>query len=55
MLLKHKPKTFEEIYKNWLKNREDNEENFINFAVNVDWRIGQELEVVFIEKYIKIW
>ena len=33
----------DEIYKKWLKDRTDNEENFVTFANNVDWRIGQEL------------
>ena len=33
----------EEIYKKWLKNRADDEENFIAFANNLDWRVNQEL------------
>ena len=33
----------EKIYKKWLKNRADTEENFIDFANNLDWRVNQEL------------
>ena len=40
---KYKSKTFDEVYKNWLKNHVDNEENFINFTVQADWRVSQEI------------
>ena len=40
---KYSAKTFEEIYNTWRKNRPDNEETFIDFANNLDWRVGQEL------------
>ena len=40
---KYKAKTLDEIYKNWLNNRADNEENFIDFVVQADWRVSQEI------------
>ena len=40
---KYKEKTLDEVYKKWLKNRADNEENFINFAIQADWRVSQEI------------
>ena len=40
---RYNEKTPEEIYKSWLNNREDTEENFIDFVNNLDWRIGQEI------------
>ncbi|MBD3879914.1 MAG: carboxylesterase family protein [Quinella sp. 1Q5] len=39
----YKARTPEEIYKNWLQNRPDNEENYISLVNQVDWRVGQEL------------
>ena len=35
--------TTNEIYKKWLKNRADTEENFEDFVNQLDWRVGQEL------------
>ena len=43
ILSKYKAKTPEEVYKGWLGNRPDTEENYISFVNQVDWRIGQEL------------
>ena len=40
---KYKANTAEKIYQAWLKNRPDTEENFIDFAIQADWRVGQEL------------
>ena len=40
---KYTAKNPEEIYKSWLKNRDDTEENFIDFVNNLDWRVSQEL------------
>ena len=40
---KYKAKTLDEIYKDWLNNRADNDENFINFVVQADWRVSQEI------------
>lgn len=40
---KYNAKNPEEIYKDWLKNREDTEENFIDFVNQLDWSVGQEL------------
>ena len=36
--------TSKEVYKNWLKNRPDSEENYMDFINQVDWRVGQELD-----------
>ncbi len=44
---RYKAKTYEGAYKNWLENRPDNEENFIDFAVQADWRIGQEISAEY--------
>ena len=43
VIKKSKYENGEEIYKSWLNNRADNEENFIDFANNLDWRVNQEL------------
>ena len=43
VLSRYTAQTPEEIYKSWLKNRPDTDENFIDFAINVDWRVGQEM------------
>ena len=42
-ILKYKAQTPQEIYRAWLKNRPDTEDNFCEFTNQVDWRIGQEL------------
>ena len=36
-------RTSKEVYQNWLKNRADTEENYMDFINQVDWRLGQEL------------
>lgn len=54
-LSRYKAKTYEEIYKSWLKNRSDNEENFINFATQADWRVGQELAVEYQSKFEDVY
>ena len=33
--------TSKEVYKNWLKNRPDSEENYMDFINQVYWRVGQ--------------
>ncbi len=43
--------TPEEIYRKWLENRPDIEENYIDFANNVDWRVGQELTAEYQSKF----
>ena len=48
-------KTLEEVYKNWLKNRTDNEENFIDFANNLDWRVTQELTAEYQSKFEDVY
>ncbi len=42
-LQRYKAHTSQEIYQAWLQNRPDNEENFAEFATQLDWRVGQEL------------
>ena len=51
----YKTKNFEEIYKNWLKNRQDNDENFINFAIQADWRVGQEICAEYQSKFEDVY
>ena len=52
---RYNEKTPEEIYKSWLKNRDDTEENFIDFVNNLDWRIGQELSVEYQSKFDDVY
>ncbi len=47
VIRRYKAKTSEEIYKNWLKNRPDTEDNFADFATLIDWRIGQEISAEY--------
>ena len=44
---KYKGKTLDEIFKAWLKNRPANDENFIDFTVQFDWRVGQEISAEY--------
>ena len=37
-------RTGKEVYRAWLKNRPDTEENYMDFINQVDWRVGQELD-----------
>ena len=55
VLSKYKTKTPEEVYKNWLKDRSDNEENFIDFAVQTDWRVGQEICAEYQSKFDDVY
>ena len=43
ILPKYKAQSAEKIYKMWLKNRPDTEDNFAEFVNQADWRVGQEL------------
>ena len=43
ILARYNVRTPQEIYRTWLKNRPDTEENFADFVTQVDWRVGQEL------------
>ena len=52
---KYKEKTLDEIYKNWLNNRADNDDNFINFVVNADWRVGQEICAEYQSKFDDVY
>ncbi len=43
LLARYKTHTPQEIYRAWLKNRPDTEENYGDFATQLDWRVSQEL------------
>ena len=47
--------TPEEIYLKWLKNRPDTKENYINFANNTEWRVGQELAAEYQSKFNDVY
>ncbi len=47
--------TPEEIYRKWLENRPDTEENYIDFANNADWRVGQELAAEYQSKFNDVY
>lgn len=51
VLRRYKMQTTEEIYKNWLKNRPDNEDNFADFTTQIDWRVGQEISSEYQSKF----
>ena len=55
VLSRYRSQTPEDIYKTWLKNRPDTDENFIDFAVNIDWRVGQELAAEFQSKFEDVY
>ncbi|MBR4642555.1 MAG: carboxylesterase family protein [Selenomonadaceae bacterium] len=48
-------RTPEEIYKAWLKNRPDTEENYMDFVNQVDWRVGQELAAEYQSKFEDVY
>ena len=52
---KHNGETLAEIYKSWLKKRSDNEEHFIDFINQIDWRVGQELVAEYQSKYADVY
>jgi len=54
-LMKYTSRTPEEIYKSWLKNRPDTEENFAEFVNQVDWRVGQELTAEYQSKFADVY
>ena len=43
VMKKYESADSEEIYRAWLKNRPDTEDNFEDFVNQLDWRVGQEL------------
>ena len=47
ILSRYKARTPDQIYRAWLKNRPDTEENFENFTNQLDWRVGQELSAEY--------
>lgn len=47
--------TPEEVYRKWLNNRPDTEENYINFANNADWRVGQEVAAEYQSKFNDVY
>ena len=55
VLAKYKARTPEEIYKSWLKNRPDNEENYAEFTNQLDWRVGQELAAEYQSKFNDVY
>lgn len=43
VIRRYKAQTPEEVYKAWLNGRPDTEDNFADFMMQLDWRVGQEL------------
>ncbi len=43
--------TNEEVYKKWLNDRPDTEDNFADFTTQVDWRVSQELASEYQSKF----
>ena len=54
-MMKYTSRTPEEIYKSWLKNRPDTEENFAAFVNQLDWRVGQELTAEYQSKIADVY
>ncbi len=55
IISKYKLQTTEEIYRAWLENRRDTEENFADFATQIDWRVGQELAAEYQSKFDDVY
>ncbi|MBQ9486409.1 MAG: carboxylesterase/lipase family protein [Selenomonadaceae bacterium] len=55
ILSRYTAQTPEEVYKAWLKNRPDTEENFIDFAVQSDWRVGQEVAAEYQSQFEDVY
>ena len=55
VLRRYKAQTTEEIYKNWLKNRPDTEENYAEFATQIDFRVGQEISSEYQSKFADVY
>ena len=53
--LRNYAQTAEKIYKSWLKNLPDTEENFIAFLNQLDWRVGQELAAEYQSKFNDVY
>ena len=47
LLARYNKHTPEEIFKSWLKNRPDTEENYCEFVNQLDWRVGQEISAEY--------
>ncbi len=47
--------TPEEIYRKWLENRPDTEDNYIDFVNNADWRVGQEVAAEYQSKFNDVY
>ena len=52
---KYNSRTPQEIYRAWLENRRDTEENFADFATQLDWRVGQELAAEYQSKFADVY
>ncbi|MBD3879110.1 MAG: carboxylesterase family protein [Quinella sp. 1Q5] len=55
VMMKYTAKTPQEIYRSWLKNRPDTDENFENFVNQVDWRVSQELAAEYQSKFADVY
>ena len=48
-------RTSKEVYHDWLKNRPDNAENYMDFINQLDWRVGQELDAENLSKFNDVY
>ena len=47
--------TDREVYRAWLKNRPDTDENYMDFINQLDWRVGQELDAENQSKFADVY
>ncbi|MBR1759778.1 MAG: carboxylesterase family protein [Schwartzia sp.] len=52
---KSKADAIEKIYKKWLDDRPDTDENFMDFINQLDWRVGQELAAEYQSKFDDVY
>ena len=52
---KRTSRTDRDVYRAWLKNRPDTEENYMAFINQVDWCVGHELEAEYQAKYEDVY
>ena len=55
VLSRYSAQTPTEIYKAWLKDLPDTDENFIDFAINFDWLVGQELAAEYQSQFDDVY
>ncbi len=55
VIMKYNARPPQEIYRTWLKNRPDTDENFEDFVNQVDWRVGQELAAEYQSKFADVY